>query len=71
MALDDDPGHHYDSFVVRVWHERDTGALLRAEVEHVQSGTSETEVGASWEWVGTRLRRRVDGASQQTTGDQG
>ena len=55
-----EPGHGYDSFVVRLWHEAATGALLRAEVEHVQSGSVDTRVGNSWDWVRDWLRRCVD-----------
>ncbi len=33
-----EPGPAYDSFVVRLWRERASGRLLRAEVEHVQTG---------------------------------
>ena len=32
------PERFYDAFVVRLWHDRTTGRLLRAEVEHAASG---------------------------------
>ncbi len=54
-----EPGHRYDSFVVRLWHESTTGALLRAEVQHIQSGTIEVRVGRSWDWIRDWLRGHV------------
>jgi hypothetical protein len=51
-----EPGHGYDSFVVRLWHEAVTGDLLRAEVEHVQSGSVDARVGVSWDWIRDWLR---------------
>lgn len=62
--MGDDAGHGYDSFVVRLWHEADSGALLRAEVEHVQSGESEVEVGSSWDWIRDWLRAQTGGGRQ-------
>ena len=55
-----EPGHGYDSFVVRLWREAVTGVLLRAEVEHVQSGSVGVSVGASWDWIHDRLRASLE-----------
>lgn len=54
-----EPGREYDSFVVRLWHEPATGDLLRAEVEHVQSGKVDARQGATWDWIGEWLRARA------------
>jgi hypothetical protein len=54
--MDQTPGHDYDSFVVRLWRDATTRALLRAEVEHVQSGSVGISVGATWDWLAERLR---------------
>ncbi len=51
-----EPGCAYDSFVVRLWREPATGAVLRAEVEHVQGGTIEAGRRVAPEWVLARLR---------------
>ena len=60
-----EPGHGYDSFVVRLWHESGTGVVMRAEVEHVQSGLVDTHIGSSWEWIQERLHARLDGREGQ------
>jgi hypothetical protein len=62
--MDQTRGHDYDSFVVRLWRDANTRALLRAEVEHVQSGSVGVSLDATWDWLGERLqaaegRRRV------------
>lgn len=36
--MEHDPNTTYDSFVVRLWHEPESGRLLRAEINHVQTG---------------------------------
>ena len=53
-------GHAYDSFVVRLWREPGSGRLLRAEVEHVQTGTVSAERGVPPEWVLDCLRTCLD-----------
>ena len=53
------PGRDYDSFVVRLWHQAESNELLRAEIEHVQSGAVDTRLSASWEWLRDRLRAFV------------
>lgn len=50
------PGHEYDSFVVRLWRDLRDRRLLRAEIEHVQSGHVGTSIGPSWEWIAEGLR---------------
>jgi hypothetical protein len=55
-----EPGRGYDSFVVRLWHEASTGNLLRAEVEHVQSGSVDVRPGGSLDWIRDWLRARVN-----------
>ena len=52
-------GRDYDSFVVRLWHQAESNELLRAEIEHVQSGAVDSRVGASWEWLRDRLRASI------------
>ena len=59
-AMGHEPGHDYDSFVVRLWRDAVTRALLRAEIEHVQTGRVDCSVGSSWEWIQERLDARLD-----------
>jgi hypothetical protein len=54
-----DGGRGYDSFVIRLWREPETGSLLRADVEHVQSGLAEVGIGRTWDWVRDWLRDHV------------
>jgi hypothetical protein len=54
--MDRQPGRGYDSFVVRLWREARTGDLLRAEIEHVQSGSVHARSGVSWDWIRERLQ---------------
>ena len=49
------PGHDYDSFVVRLWRDSGDRSLLRAEIEHVQSGRVGASIGHSWEWIAEAL----------------
>ncbi len=54
--MPNEAGHAYDSFVIRLWHEPATGAVLRAEVEHVQGGTVTAGRPVAPEWILDRLR---------------
>jgi hypothetical protein len=36
--MGDQPPRNYNSFVVRVWYAMTKGRLLRAEIDHVQTG---------------------------------
>ena len=45
----------YNSFVVRLWHPRGEGRLLRAEIEHVQSGQLERAAEVDLSWVLARV----------------
>jgi hypothetical protein len=58
------PGHDYDSFVVRLWRDSGDRSLLRAEIEHVQSGQVGASIGHSWEWIADAL----DAAATPDTG---
>ena len=58
--MDQPPGRDYDSFVVRLWREARTGDLLRAEIEHVQSGSVHARSGASWDWIRERLHASLE-----------
>jgi hypothetical protein len=58
--MDHQPGRDYDSFVVRLWREASTGNLLRAEIEHVQSGTVDARSGVSWDWIRERLHASLE-----------
>jgi hypothetical protein len=49
------PGHDYDSFVVRLWRDSGDRSLLRAEIEHVQSGRVSASVGHSWASIADAL----------------
>ena len=45
----------YDSFVVRLWHPQGEGRLLRAEIEHVQSGQLERAAEVDLGWILARV----------------
>ena len=46
-----EPGPAYDSFVVRLWREAAGGRLLRAEVEHLQTGAVHIGRGIVPGWI--------------------
>src|SRR5687768_14241747 len=50
-SMPHEPGPLYDSFVVRLWQEAVSGRLLRAEVEHVQSGAVHVGRGVVPAWI--------------------
>jgi hypothetical protein len=50
----------YDSFVVRVWRETASGRLLRAEVDHVQSGAVYVARNLGLTWFQDTLRSALD-----------
>ena len=55
--LEDAPRERrYDAFVVRLWHDRTTGRLLRAEVEHAASGECTRAAGPAEAWVLDQIR---------------
>lgn len=56
-----EPERAYDSFVVRLWRDPASGRLLRAEVEHVQTGTISAERGVPPEWILDCLRSCLEG----------
>ena len=62
--MGDDPGHGYDSFVVRMWRDRTGVTVLRAEVEHVQSGAVDVRIGDRWpetfDWLRSRLLKTTE-----------
>ena len=63
------PGSTYDSFVVRLWRERGSGRLLRAEVEHVQTGAVHIERGIASGWFLEILRGCLDGSPSPAVPD--
>jgi len=63
-ALDDrddhrDESRRYDSFVIRLWRHPGQRDFMRAEVRHVQSGTSQTGFDCTGEWIQERILERV------------
>lgn len=54
-----DRGQRYDSFVIRLWQEEVTGRLLRAEVDHVQSGAVYVARDIGLAWVQDTLDRAL------------
>jgi hypothetical protein len=42
---------HYDSFVVRLWQDEGSDAMLRVEVQHVQAGLSIEAVQVPLDWI--------------------
>ena len=43
--------HHYDSFLVRLWQDEGSDAMLRVEVQHVQAGVSTEAVQVPLDWI--------------------
>lgn len=41
----------YDSFVVRLWKDEDSDAMLRVELQHVQAGLSIEAVQVPLDWI--------------------
>ena len=66
-----EPERAYDSFVVRLWRDAATGRLLRAEVEHVQTGQVSAGRGVAPEWVLGCFRACLDGQAAATVGGHG
>ncbi len=66
----DDRAPIYDSFVIRVWQETINGHLLRAEIDHVQSGAVfvRRDVPPGWilDTLRSALKARTPGS--ETTG---
>jgi len=56
-AVDQTP--RYDSFVVRLWHESVSGRLLRAEIDHVQSGAVQVGREVEMDWIPEMLRDAI------------
>lgn len=50
-------GHHYDSFVVRLWSRGDDARFVRAELRHVQADAVVTGTHVAPEWVAVEIRR--------------
>lgn len=42
---------HYDSFIVRLWQDEGSDAMLRVEVQHVQAGLSIEAVQVPLDWI--------------------
>lgn len=58
---DEEPGaRHYDSFVVRLWHDPASSRFLRAEVRHVQTDLAETAVDVDPAWLLTAITGYLD-----------
>jgi hypothetical protein len=49
----------YDSFVVRIRHEAITGRILRAEIDHVQSGAVQIGREVEMDWILETLRNAM------------
>ena len=49
--MSNDRAQRYDSFVIRIWQEAGTGRLLRAEVDHVQSGAVHVGRNTGLDWI--------------------
>jgi hypothetical protein len=50
----------YDSFVVRLWTDRMREVLLRAEVQHVQTGLVEQGLDVTASWVHQAILHLLD-----------
>lgn len=42
---------HYDSFLVRLWQDEGSDAMLRVEVQHVQAGVWTEAVKVPLDWI--------------------
>ena len=45
------PSRHFDSFIVRLWQDEGSDAMLRVEVQHVQAGLSIEAVQVPLDWI--------------------
>ncbi len=55
--MSNDCTKRYDSFVIRVWRETASGRLLRAEVDHVQSGAVHIGRNTGLAWIQHTLHK--------------
>jgi hypothetical protein len=62
------PGPDYDSFVVRLWHEAGR-RLLRAEVEHVQSGAVHVGRGPDRDWIAETVNACIRAGPEVESGE--
>ena len=65
-----EPERAYDSFVVRLWRDPASGRLLRAEVEHVQTGNISAERGVPPEWILDCVRSCLEGRVGDGAGER-
>jgi hypothetical protein len=68
--MSNEPSPRYDSFVIRVWQEATTGRLLRAEVDHVQSGAVHVGRGTGLAWIQTTLHKVLGAESEGSKPDE-
>ncbi len=61
---------HYDSFLVRLWQDEGSDAMLRVEVQHVQAGVSTEAVQVPLEWIVSQISGCLEagGGAQSTAG---
>ena len=55
--MSNDYSKRYDSFVIRVWREKASGRLLRAEVDHIQSGAVHIGRNTGLNWIQHTLNK--------------
>jgi hypothetical protein len=64
----------YDSFMIRVWHGAAGERVLRAEIDHIQSGAVYVgrDVPPDWieQTVRATIRRRADASGDQRLDQQ-
>jgi hypothetical protein len=65
--MSNDRGQRYDSFVIRIWQEAGTGRLLRAEVDHVQSGAVHVGRNTALDWIQHTLQTVMGNAGEPAT----
>jgi hypothetical protein len=58
----------YDSYLVRVWREPETGRLRRVEIEHVQDGAIRTGRAVPAEWILDALGVQLQTVAGSTDG---
>ena len=65
----------YDSFVVRLWKDEESDAMLRVELQHVQAGLSIEAVQVPLDWIVPEIlgclqsSASADTTSRPTDGD--
>ncbi len=58
---------HYDSFIVRLWQDEGSDAMVRVELQHVQAGLSIEAVQVPLDWIVPGIMECLQSPSQSQT----